>query len=113
MRERYSHWYEYDSLFAAPARPIMMPSVRDLEDLVLQDLSKAQTESERIEILDSYSLANQRKYRNEIYRAVMDISQRLLVKLLGPTIEVNLPHPHPPWHNPASRVVDPIKETGQ
>ena len=99
MKDRYRHWHESSpSVREAAARILRAPGIRDLEDLVLQDLAKAKTESEKLEILDSYSLASKRQYRNEMYQVIMDIGQSLFVKLLGPTIEVNLPEPQPPYH---------------
>ena len=98
MRDRYKHWYDFDDSSRAPIRPIMKRRYRDLEDLVLEDLAKAQNDEEKIEILDSYSLANQRKYRNELYQFVLDIGQRLFVKMLGPAMKLNLPEPQPPYH---------------
>jgi hypothetical protein len=107
MKDRYGIWYRQEDQNIAPARPIMAPRVRDLEDLVLQDLAKAETESEKLEILDSYSLACQRKYRNSLYAAVMDISNNLLIKLLGPAIQVNLPEPQYPYHPAMVRKAEP------
>lgn len=106
MRDRYASWNDRNAL---TMKPIMAPRVRNLEDLVLQDLAKAQTESEKIEILDSYSLASQRRYRNDLYGVVTDVAQKLFVKLLGPTIEVNLPQPQPPYHPSVGMATDPTK----
>ena len=98
MKDRYRHWHTRDAMRAMPARAIMAPRVRDLEDQVLQDLGKAQSEEEKLEILDSYSLACQRKYRNSMYEAILDIGQRSFVKLLSPFIDINLPEPQEPYH---------------
>ena len=98
MRDRYRNWYKEDDDFRGPVKPITAGHYRDLEDLVLQDLGKATTDADRLEILDSYSLASQRRYRNEIYGTIMDIGQRFFVKLLGPTLKVTLPDSRPPYH---------------
>lgn len=99
MRDRYRHWYDFSMApLARPARPIMAPQVRDLEDLVLKDLAKAETESEKLEILDSYSLACQRKYRGSMQEAILDQGQSFFVKILRPILEVNLPDPQEPYH---------------
>lgn len=100
MRDRYEHWYEGGELCRPIAtRPMMAPPVRDLEDLVLQDLAKAETEGEKQEILDSYSKSSQRKYRNRLLFVITDLSERMVGKLLGPILEQNLPAPEPPYHS--------------
>ena len=98
MKDRYRHWHESSPSVREAARIFRAPGIRDLEDLVLQDLAKAKTESEKLEILDSYSLACQRQYRNSMYEAIIDIGQRLLVGSLGPILKINLPDPQPPYH---------------
>ncbi len=110
MRDRYEHWYEEGDRYRAIARPMMAPSVRDLEDLVLQDLAKAETESEKQEILDSYSKASQRKYRNRLLFVITDLSERMVGKLLGPILQQNLPAPEPPYHPYVAVAVSQEKE---
>ena len=99
MKDRYRNWYTKDDYSMRAAIPIMAPRVKDLEALVLQDLAQAKDDTEKVEILDSYSLASQRRYRNDLRRAMMDYAQQFLRVLLGPALEVNLPEPQEPWHS--------------
>jgi len=105
MKDRYRHWNESSpSVEEMTARILRAP--KNLEDLVLHDLDKAETESEKLEILDSYSLASQRQYRNEMHQGIADIGQRFFAKLIGHVLEVALPQPGLPYHS--SRAVRPV-----
>ncbi len=110
MSDRYIRWYNREmSEISAPAP--LVARVKDLETLVLEDLAKAESEAEKLEIMDSYSLACQRRYRNQLLDRLLDSGKGLLEIFLKPVLAMNIPPIRPPYRPLyGTRVNDPEKE---
>ncbi len=111
MKDRYANWYRetknpIDLIVAPRGSP-------DLEHIVLADLDRAQSDEEKVDILDSYSLASQRQYRNQLVSSITQTGQNVIGHILRPLIDIQLPDPSRPFHMPVApsseaRVVDSI-----
>lgn len=97
MYDRYRHWWPSDM---APIRPI---SRKAIEEQVLEDLEKAKSEFERLEILDSYFVYAQRVYRAREINNSSDQVGSMATKLASIFLSYVMPEITPPYR-PAKAV---------
>ena len=103
MYDRYKHWWPADT---APIRPISRMAI---EEQVLEDLEKAQSESEKLEILDSYFVYAQRVYRVREINNFSDQVGSMATKLAGIFLSHLMPEVTPPYR-PAYRPAKAVNE---